>query len=210
MQFKIELGKLQAANLFASKEETRYYLNGVFFEINGGKLHLISTDGHRLIKIPVEIEGKKKPEDMKFIIPSSLIAKIKKARGADTVELTIQKDEITISYDGGTFTDKAIDGTFPDYTRVIPDQDATVKTEQARRKKLAQKVAAAEFAQSAGVFEIGFNPKYLADFAKVNELLGFKGSGVRLSATDEKSPVLVTMGGGMRDQYLAVLMPMRV
>ena len=210
MQFKIELGKLQAANLFASKEETRYYLNGVLFEINGGKLHLISTDGHRLIKIPVEIEGKKKPEDMKFIIPSSLIAKIKKARGADTVELSINKDEITIAYDGGTFTDKAIDGTFPDYTRVIPDQEAAVKNEKDRRKKLAQKVAAAEFAQGGDVFEIGFNPKYLADFAKVNELLGFKGSGVRLNAMDASSPVVVTMGGGMRDQYLAVLMPMRV
>lgn len=206
---QIELKKLKAANLFASKEETRYYLNGVLFEIENKQGHVVATDGHRLIKIPLQERGHKiKGDDQKVIIPRDMIDKIKPVRGVEKCDLLFSgSGAIEIEYDGTTYKGQAVDGTFPDYRRVIPDQEADAKTKEAARKKMTKAQLEDE---CTDIFEIGFNPKFLADFAKVNETLGFKGAGVRLKTTSPQSPTIITMGGGMVDQYLAVLMPMRV
>ena len=206
---QIELKKLKAANLFASKEETRYYLNGVLFEIENKQGHVVATDGHRLIKIPLQERGHKiKGDDQKVIIPREMIDKIKLVRGVEMCDLLFSSTgAIEIEYDGTTYKCQAVDGTFPDYKRVIPDQDADAKTKQAARKRMTK---AQMEADAKDIFEVGFNPKFLADFAKLNETLGYKGAGVRLKTTDSQSPAIITMGGGMADQYLAVLMPMRV
>lgn len=205
---QIELGKLKAANVFASKEETRYYLNGVFFEIVNGEAALVATDGHRLIKIPVKASG----EDQKVIIPRQLIDKIKPVRGVEMCDFLFSSSgAIEIEYDGNTYKGEAIDGTFPDYRRVIPDQKAEIAAEQRRRAKLKAAERSKKYAEDHDVFEVGFNPTLLADFAKINAFLGFKNSGVRMTLThDAKAPVVITMGGTNRDQYLGVLMPMRV
>ncbi len=206
---QIELKKLKAANLFASKEETRYYLNGVLFEIENKQGFLVAIDGHRLIKIPMQEAGHKiKGDDQKFIIPREMLDRIKLVRGVEMCDLLFSSTgAITIEYDGTTYTGQAIDGTFPDYRRVIPDHEGYAEKREAQLKKMAKEGLLKD---AVSIFNIGFNPKYLADFAKVNEILGHKGAGVRLEAQDCNSPTIITMGGANRDQYLAVLMPLRV
>lgn len=200
----IELNKLRAANVCASKEETRYYLNGVLFEIVNGEGALVATDGHRLVKIPVKCKG----ADQSVIIPSSLINKIKPVRGVDQCNFLFSSTgAIEIEYDGTTFTDKAIDGTFPDYRRCIPDHESDAKTKKQAREKLNKAELEKEVID---IFEIGFNPRYLADFAKINDILGFKNAGVKMRMTDKITPVIITMGGATKNEYTGVLMPLRV
>ena len=191
MKVQIEIGKLKAARIFASKEETRYYLCGVYFEMKGSLVNLVATDGHRLIRIPTFLENPEQFEDMKdvkFIIPNALIDRIKTVRGLTHCDISICDKIITINYDHADFKAEEIDGTFPAYERVIP--------------KIPKK--------HVGTTEIGFNPKYLADFAKVNEALGHRSAGVRMTLITDSDPAIITMGGGNRDLYLGVLMPMRV
>lgn len=189
MKITMHLNTIKACRLFASEEKTRYYLGGVFFEAIKGSVNLVATDGHRLIKFleTSEFEG----EDVSFIIPSGLIDKIKYQRGEEMIELEFDAGKIVVGYNGDTFKMDAIDGTYPDYHRVIP----TVPEDEKREV----------------VKEIGFQPKFLGDFEKVNKLIGRKGAGIRIEMIDSSAPVTITCGGiEEASPYLAVLMPMRV
>ena len=178
----INITKLLAANIFASTEQVRYYLNGVLFEVSEGKARIVATDGHRMIIF--DLEGDEFGEDQSFIIPSSLINRIKAGRKTDFADIEIKDGIVRIEYDGAVFSEKAIDGTYPDYRRImIPDD-----------KKQ-------EFTP-----EIRFNPSYLGDFAKVNKILGRAKCGIVLTTYSTEEPVKVTNRHG---DYTAILMPMR-
>lgn len=213
---KVDIRKLKAANVFASKEETRYYLNGVFFELDKAGLNFVATDGHRAIVIP-QICDKEEfalaislhPEGCNYIIPRDLIERIKLIRGIDECEIFFREGKITIEYEGNSYNGEAVDGTFPDYKRIMPDQDKIVKDEKARRKELTAKDRAQSYVDMYDVFEIGFNPAFLSDFAKINTILGYKNQGVRMTMIDRSSPVVITLGAD-RSLYTGVLMPMRV
>lgn len=111
-----------------STEETRYYLNGVYLhavaaEGEGLNLTAVATDGHRLARVRREA-----PEGAGgmpgIIIPRKTVEQIRrdlKAAGKDE-EVRLEVSPIKIRYSSPriTLTSKLIDGTFPDYTRVIP------------------------------------------------------------------------------------------
>lgn len=188
-QITMHLNTIKACRLFACDEETRHYLGGVFFEAVKGSVNLVATDGHRLIKFleTSEFEG----EDVSFIIPSGLIDKIKYQRGEEQFDLEYENGQIKILYNGDTFVMAAIDGTYPDYHRVIP----TIPEDEKREV----------------VKEIGFQPKFLGDFEKINKLIGRKGAGIRIEMIDSSAPVTITCGGIKEaSPYFAILMPMRV
>ena len=179
---QVNITKLLAANIFASTEHVRYYLNGVLFEVSEGKARIVATDGQRMIIF--DLEGDEFGEDQSFIIPSSLIKRIKAERKTDIAGMTIKDGIISIEYAGAVFSEKAIDGTYPDYRRImIPDD-----------KKQ-------EFTP-----EIRFNPSYLGDFAKVNKILGRAKSSIVMTTYSAEEPVKVTNRYG---DYTAILMPMR-
>lgn len=110
-----------------STEETRYYLNGIYLHHSSGDLHGISglvataTDGHRLShrSIPALV-----PTDMPgVIVPRKTVLNMikllgKKAAGSIKIELSAAK--IRFSHGDYVITSKLIDGTFPDYARVVP------------------------------------------------------------------------------------------
>ena len=73
MKFEIAIRHLLAVNIFASTEETRYYLNGVQVKREKNVLSMCATDGHRLARIKSESKG----ADVEFIVPASLLKKIK-------------------------------------------------------------------------------------------------------------------------------------
>lgn len=125
-----------------STEETRYYLNGVYMhvsEADGGKvLRCVATDGHRLARIdadlPPEADGM-----TGVIVPRKTVGELRKLLDDDEAQIAVSVSETKIRFATPeiTLTSKVIDGTFPDYTRVIP---------QANTKRL--EVDASEFAQA--------------------------------------------------------------
>ncbi|HWG04551.1 MAG TPA: DNA polymerase III subunit beta, partial [Beijerinckiaceae bacterium] len=121
-----DLKKLIDKTQFAvSTEETRYYLNGIFMhavDVDGHMmLRAVATDGHRLarVEIPAPAGAAGMPG---VIVPRKAVAEVQKLvedLGAEvTVELSTTK--VRFSFGDVVLTSKLIDGTFPDYARVIP------------------------------------------------------------------------------------------
>jgi DNA polymerase-3 subunit beta len=129
------LAAIIAATQFAiSTEETRYYLNGIHLHQTGpdGGSHLtaVATDGHRLARIHVDLPAGAAGMPP-IIIPRKAVAEIARLvdKSKADVAVALSSTKIRLELDGFTFTSKLIDGTFPDYQRVIPtgnDKRATI------------------------------------------------------------------------------------
>jgi len=120
-----------------STEETRYYLNGIYFHAAQGAdsmcLRGVATDGHRLARLDTPLpEG---AEDMPgVIIPRKTVAEIGKLieDGEGDIHVELSSSKIRLTFGTVVLTSKLIDGTFPDYLRVIPtgnDKTLTVPRE---------------------------------------------------------------------------------
>lgn len=143
-----------------STEETRYYLNGVYMHVadgpDGTLLRCVATDGHRLARIDAELPAG--ANDMPgVIVPRKTVGELRKLLDNDEDEIAVSVSETKIRFatPSITLTSKVIDGTFPDYARVIPannerrlevdasefaravDRVATVSSERTRAVKLA-------------------------------------------------------------------------
>ncbi|MEX2319170.1 MAG: DNA polymerase III subunit beta [Bauldia sp.] len=149
-----------------STEETRYYLNGIYLHVvTVGKkpmLRAVATDGHRLAQAQVDAPaGAEKM--IGVIVPRKAVGEIQKlvegGEGDVDVEISDTKIRVTIPASGGggdvVLTSKLIDGTFPDYVRVIPqgndkvlkvdrgefadavDRVSTISSERGRAVKMA-------------------------------------------------------------------------
>lgn len=187
-----DLARLFGLARFAmSTEETRYYLNGVYFHPRDGKMRAVSTDGHRLARIDVA-------SDVPFpgvIVPSKTVAEIVKLFDIGDVDVSVSDTKIKFQIGSTTLVSKVVDGTFPDYERVVPrdhpheitasadqfkaalDRVALVTEDKARAVKLSidggvmviTVRGSANAAQEEvdvsfdGAMEVGFNAKYLAD-----------------------------------------------
>lgn len=143
-----------------SNEETRYYLNGVYMHVAQGEegqvLRCVATDGHRLARIDALLpEG---AGDMPgVIVPRKTVNELRKLLEDDEaiIAVSVSETKVRFATQDVTLTSKVIDGTFPDYTRVIPisnarklevdasdlaravDRVATVSSERSRAVKLA-------------------------------------------------------------------------
>jgi DNA polymerase III subunit beta len=109
-----------------STEETRYYLNGIFLHARpsdeGLALRAAATDGHRLARaftdMPSLIEGDAVPD---MIVPRKTVGEIQRLlEGAGEVMVSCSATKIVVEAGGTRLISKLIDGTFPDYERVIP------------------------------------------------------------------------------------------
>ncbi|MCR0983150.1 DNA polymerase III subunit beta [Roseomonas populi] len=108
-----------------STEETRYYLNGIYLhatEANGTKvLRAVATDGHRLARVeePLPDGAEGMPG---VIVPRKTIAELRKLaeEATDEIEMRLSDTKLQVKVGTVTLTSKLIDGTFPDYERVIP------------------------------------------------------------------------------------------
>lgn len=143
-----------------STEETRYYLNGVYMHVadgeNGKALRCVATDGHRLARIDADL-----PADAEgmpgVIVPRKTVGELRKLLDDDDAQIAVSVSDTKIRFATPeiTLTSKVIDGTFPDYMRVIPtgntrklevdaaefaqavDRVATVSSERSRAVKLS-------------------------------------------------------------------------
>jgi DNA polymerase-3 subunit beta len=148
------------AKFAISTEETRYYLNGVYMHVaqgeGGAVLRCVATDGHRLARIeaPLPAGAEEMPG---VIVPRKTVGELRKLLDEDDADIAVSVSETKIRFatPAITLTSKVIDGTFPDYSRVIPtgnsrrlevdagefaravDRVATVSSERSRAVKLA-------------------------------------------------------------------------
>lgn len=103
---------------FRSTEQTRYYLNGPLLHGEAGKVTLAASDGHRLMRAPMEADW---PQDAPEIILAPKACKLLAMLGEEAGDIRLDWDDKRIAAAIGrvSVVAKAIDGIFPDYRRVI-------------------------------------------------------------------------------------------
>jgi DNA polymerase III subunit beta len=245
-QFELEARELAAiidkTRFAISTEETRYYLNGIFLHISdddGGCLRAAATDGHRLARYTIaRPAGADAMPDV--IVPRKCVAEIRKLldENADSrVQVELSASKIRFTLGNAILTSKLIDGTFPDYSRVIPtandkllkvdpksfgqgvDRVATIASDKTRAVKMA--VDADRVTLSVTSPENGTAAEEIsADYAAAPIEVGFNarylkdiidqidGDSVEMHMADAASPTLIRENGDSKALY--VLMPMRV
>lgn len=226
-EFEIDLAALFAPVAFAiSTEETRYYLNGVFFK-GGAESVAVSTDGHRLARN----RGPELPDFAGIIVPRKTVGLLPKG----VAKVAVSESKIRIEIGDFVMVSKLIDGTFPDYERVIPkgndkaiivdrdqmmkaaDRVTSVSTERGRTVKLSVAPGAVSLSARSDVgeaedeveaeysgepFQIGFNSAYVRDIFAV-----LPAGQVTILAADAGSPAVITGG---KEGLTLVLMPVRL
>ncbi len=235
-------GLIDRTRFAISTEETRYYLNGIYLhaaQSNGVKvLRAVATDGHRLARVEMPLpDGAGSVPGV--ILPRKTVMELRKlldeAQGAIAVSLSDTR--VRFAFDDVVLTSKLIDGTFPDYERVIPSNNdkilevdckvfaeavervATISTEKSRAIKLA--LAKGQLTLTATSPDAGSATEELeASYTAAPIEIGFnarylldiaqqiEGDGARFSMSDAASPTVVQDSADASALY--VLMPMRV
>ncbi len=235
-------GLVDHTRFAVSTEETRYYLNGIYLhamEQDGGAiLRAVATDGHRLARfqIPLPVGAADIPG---VIVPRKTIQELRKLlEDSETnIEIALSDTKILFAFDGIMLNSKLIDGTFPNYERVIPsgndktldvdckqfaaavDRVSTISTEKSRAIKLALNknnltLSATSLDNGSAVeeIEVGFDSEPLEIGFNSRYLLDItqqiEGGHVQFSLADAASPTVVTDATDAGALY--VLMPMRV
>lgn len=128
-QLRDDLARVLVA---VSYEETRYYLNGVYFHSaadgGAGVLRMVTTDGHRLVRItrPAPIDAGDNLASG-VILPrkaAGIAGLLIGAKGTGEAALAFTAARFTFAYGNATMTGKLVDGSFPDYSRVIPSDQS--------------------------------------------------------------------------------------
>jgi len=122
------------AKFAMSTEEARYYLNGVYLHHADGAMKTVSTDGHRLALASYDGHSE---EFAGVIVPSKTVVLISALSDIGDVSVSISETKIRFQHGSTTVVSKVIDGTFPDYTRVIPQNNRNVLTASASAMKLS-------------------------------------------------------------------------
>jgi DNA polymerase-3 subunit beta len=168
-----------------SEDETRYYLNGVFFQHMDGVLRAVATDGHKLARIEVTApEGAKDfqsgDNNNGVIIPKKtvkdVLLPILKDGGHDKVTVQIAQTKVIFTAGRISVTTKLIDGTFPDYERVVPKNNNNKMRVEREELKASVARLTAVASERGGAVKLSFAPDKLM-LAVVNPDAG--------SATDE-------------------------
>jgi DNA polymerase-3 subunit beta len=238
-----EMKRLIDRTRFAiSTEETRFYLNGIYIHAaKEGKtkaLRAVATDGHRLARFDLDLpDGASDIPGV--IIPRKTVAELRRllddADGA--VEVSLSDTKIQFNFGGVDLTSKLIDGTFPDYQRVIPsgndkslaldskefaqavDRVSTISADKTRAVKLnlgKDKVTLSVVNPESGTATEEVTATYNAGAIEIGfnaryllDITGqIEGKEVRFLLSDAGSPTIVEDAEDARTLY--VLMPMRV
>ncbi len=228
-----------------STEETRYYLNGIFLHVSDEDkpvLKAAATDGHRLARFTLaRPEGAEGMPDV--IVPRKAVAELRKLLDEKMdedvqIDLSASKIRFTMGGEGGVvLTSKLIDGTFPDYSRVIPtgndkllkidpksffagvDRVATIATEKTRAVKMGldkDRVTLTVTSPDNGTASEELAAEYAADGFEIGFNAGYlkdilsqiDSDEVEIHLADAGAPTLIRKNDDSPALY--VLMPMRV
>ena len=223
-----------------SVEETRYYLNGIYLHQNKDEdnLRAVATDGHRLAQVEISLpDGADGMSSI--IVPRKTVGEVRKLID-DTegnINIIVSSNKIKFNINNCTLTSKLIDGSFPDYQRVIPkdntnnmivstkefkdavDRVSTISIEKSRAVKLALsknnlilKVNSHDTGNASEEIEVSYNKTPLEIGFNSKYLLDvasqIKGKEIQFALSDSSSPALIT--DPEQEGIIFVLMPMRV
>ena len=108
-----------------AQQDVRFYLNGLLLEINPESLNVVGTDGHRLAKTTTTLD-KKSITEQSCIVPRKAIQELTRSLSEEKeCKVSLVDNQASFSFSQVSLTTKLIDGTFPDYNRVIPAETAT-------------------------------------------------------------------------------------
>ncbi len=237
-----DLARLIDKTRFAvSTEETRYYLNGIHLHAMEGEdaaLRAVATDGHRLAlaALPVPDGAAGMPG---IIIPRKTVQEVRRLLDGFDDDITISLSEAKIRFEIGsaTLTSKLIDGSFPEYERVIPrandnaldveassfsaavDRVATISAERSRSVKMTLEadtltlmVNNPEAGQAVEEMSVDYSAEPLEIGFNARYLLDImtqmEGETARFLFSDTASPTLIKDQSDAHALY--VLMPLRV
>jgi DNA polymerase-3 subunit beta len=224
-----------------STEETRYYLNGIFWHVaDDGQpvLKAAATDGHRLARVTLpRPDGAEGMPDI--IIPRKCVAELRKLLDEidGSVGVSLSSSKIRFDMGQALLTSKLIDGTFPDYSRVIPtgndkilridprsfeegvDRVSTIATEKTRAVKMTldrDKITLSVTSPENGTAAEEVPGDYAAQGFDIGfnsryllDILGqIEGDMVEVHLADASAPTLIREND--KSPALYVLMPMRV
>lgn len=119
MKFELPLSTLRAARLCTATKDVRYYLCGIHVDLARGKVE--ATTGY----LALILAGPRDAAGGQCIIPNVAIDALFKAigkRASGTVTVTVDTGKVTLEYGHATASAAAIDGTFPDCARVVPER----------------------------------------------------------------------------------------
>ncbi len=104
-----------------SDDETRYFMNGVYMEQSDGELVMVATDGRRLAHIR-KSPSESIPEFQGVIIPPKILQMVRKlASGEGSISLAVGEKNVFCRFENQRVSSALIEGQFPNYRRVIPD-----------------------------------------------------------------------------------------
>jgi DNA polymerase-3 subunit beta len=225
-----------------STEETRYYLNGIYLHATKSDkvnmLRAVATDGHRLARMEIPLpEGASGMPGV--IVPRKTVTELRKLLDEldQDVSVALSDTKIRFTFAETVLTSKLIDGTFPDYDRVIPsgndrilevdckqfaeavDRVSTISTEKSRAVKLAIErgsltlsATSPENGTATEEIEVRYSAEPLEIGFNSRYLLDIteqiEGDGARFALADAASPTIVRDSADSSALY--VLMPMRV
>ena len=221
-----------------SSEETRYYLMGIFLHVIDDQLRAAATDGHRLARVTVgKPDGADGMPDV--IVPRKAVAELYRLLEEleGTVEISLSPTKVRFGLGSAVLTSKLIDGTFPDYNRVIPtgndkllkldpksfsagvDRVSTIASEKTRAVKMAvdrDKITLSVTSPENGVATEEIPADYGNDGLEIGfnaryllDILGeIDGDTVEVHLADAAAPTLLREND--KSNALYVLMPMRV
>jgi DNA polymerase III subunit beta len=221
-----------------SSEETRYYLMGIFLHVADDQLKAAATDGHRLARVVLpKPDGADGMPDV--IVPRKCVAELRKLleEVEGTAQISLSPTKIRFGLGSAVLTSKLIDGTFPDYNRVIPtandkllkldpktfasgvDRVSTIASEKTRAVKMSvdrDKVTLSVTSPESGTATEEIPADYGSDTIEIGfnakyllDILGeIEGDTVEVHLADAAAPTLLREND--KSNALYVLMPMRV
>lgn len=228
--FDVELAALfKPVQYSMSDEATRYYLCGVYLHVVDDKLRAVATNGHTLAQHDVALpEGAATMPGV--IVPRKAVPLVP----AGVVRVSVSATKIRLAADGVEVVSKLVDGTFPDYQRVIPasndnvatidraalaasnDRVATVQSDRGRSVKFAFAPGAVTLSarnegnEASDELEADYEGEpieigFQSGYV-ASTMAAFGGDTIDIAMRDSGTPALFRDGGPL----LALIMPMRV
>jgi DNA polymerase III subunit beta len=228
---------LDKTHFSMAQQDVRYYLNGMLLELAGNVLRTVATDGHRLAYCETSLDTPANAAQQ-VIVPRKGVLELQRLLGGDgTVELAIGTNHVRAQIGDIRFTSKLIDGRFPEYGRVIPnDPPKTVKADREILRAALQRAAILSNEKYRGIrlalkskvlllqshnpeqeeaeeeLEVAYDGEEVEIGFNVNYLLdalaAVDGNEVALGLTDANNSCLLTSPGIVTTKY--VVMPMRL
>jgi DNA polymerase-3 subunit beta len=230
---------IESTGFAVSTEETRYYLNGIYLHLaDSHRLRAVSTDGHRLARAQMDMPANAEMMPS-VIVPRKVVTEMSKLIDEFEGDIKVGLSDTRARFSFGSIevTTKLIDGTFPDYERVIPtdnnhimqvqvatfkesvDRVSIISAEKSRSVKmnleagaLTLSASSSDAANATETIEVSYSGPSLEIGFNAKYLLDIAtqidGDMIEFALSDASAPTIIRSPGD--DANLFVLMPMRV